>query len=216
VLLSYLFSSTLFLDRSGGSGFARNSRRTRPGQRTPGSPPYDECAPERLPERRQAVRDRRLAVAVGVHPRLHHVAVKDAELVDGADQLQGMSLCGVGGVRVAAGERGEAHADTVRADLVYHGGYHIGGEVAAAIFQAAAAAAIQTKRLGGVHSSNIQKPPELVDEEPVGSVDLHTVEACATNDIIIGIANFARLTTGIGDLPSAKVIKIFGKPLGTW
>ena len=35
------------------------------------------------------MRDRRLAVAVGAHPRLHHVAVKDAEPVHGADQVQG-------------------------------------------------------------------------------------------------------------------------------
>jgi len=44
----------------------------------------------------------------------------------------------------------------VRADLIDHGGYDIGGEAAAAIFRAAAAAAaIQTHRLGRIYSSNI-------------------------------------------------------------
>uniref|UniRef100_J3KZY6 Uncharacterized protein n=1 Tax=Oryza brachyantha TaxID=4533 RepID=J3KZY6_ORYBR len=127
---------------------------------------HHELAPEHLPEREQ------LAVLVPVtgggdaHPRLDHVAVEDAEVVHEADHVQGeRHRVGVVAVHVV-GERGEAHAEAVRADLVGHRRDHLRGE-AAPVLDAAAV------RFGPVVDAVLH---ELVDQVPVGGMDLNSVE----------------------------------------
>lgn len=128
----------------------------------------DEGSLESSPHRQKPVGDLAPAFHNG-HPRFHHMAVEKAVLVELVDEVEPQSLrVGVPATEVVCKGR-QAYPHSLSSYLVDDGLHHLQSKPAA-LLQA------PTVLVRPVVDAIFQ---ELVDEVPMRSVDLHSVETCS-------------------------------------